>query len=87
MSIHCQAMSDWLELSIRHSVIYDEIIMIHPIHGWSPLCSTINNKRLNFSRLFFCYFGKSLYSSFLILNCCSCIWYAAILVEFGGAST
>ena len=40
MSIHCQAMSDWFELSIRHSVIYDEIIMTYPIHGWSPLCST-----------------------------------------------
>ena len=40
MSIHCQATSDWIELSIRHSVIYDEIIMTYPIHGWSPLCST-----------------------------------------------
>ena len=40
MSIHCQAMSDWFELSIRHSVIYDEIIMTYHIHGWSPLCST-----------------------------------------------
>ena len=40
MSIHCQAMSDWFELSIRHSVIYDEFIMTYPIHGWSPLCST-----------------------------------------------
>ena len=42
MSIHCQAMSDWFELSIRHSVIYDEIIMTYHIHGWSPLCSTID---------------------------------------------
>ena len=40
MSTHCQAMSDWFELSIRHSVIYDEIIMTYHIHGWSPLCST-----------------------------------------------
>ena len=40
MSIHCQTMSDWFELSIRHSVIYDEIIMTYHIHGWSPLCST-----------------------------------------------
>ncbi len=40
MSIHCQAMSDWFELSIRHLVIYDEIIMTYPIHEWSPLCST-----------------------------------------------
>ncbi len=44
MSIHCQAMSDWFELSIRHSVIYDEIIMTYPIHGWSPLCSTSNSQ-------------------------------------------
>ena len=40
MSTHCQAMSDWFELSIRHSVIYDEIIMTYHINGWSPLCST-----------------------------------------------
>ena len=53
MSIHCRVMSDWLELSIRHSVIYDEIIMTYHIHGWSPLCSTKENKRLKFSRLFF----------------------------------
>lgn len=42
MSTHCQAMSDWFELSIRYSVIYDEIIMTYHIHGSSPLCSTMD---------------------------------------------
>ena len=56
MSIHCQAMSDWFELSIRHSVIYDEIIMTYPIHGWSPLCSTEQGQATeNQSLVFFCF--------------------------------
>ena len=53
MSTHCQAMSDWFELSIRHSVIYDEIIMTYPIHGWSPLCSTEQGQATDFQPLVF----------------------------------
>lgn len=70
MSTHCQAMSDWFELSIRHSVIYDEIIMTYPIHGWSPLCSTEQGQATDFQPLVFFdssqYFPK-MHPSFLIL--------------------
>ena len=57
MSIHCQAMSDWFELSIRHSVIYDEIIMTYHIHGWSPLCSTNERKKLTNNCLRFLFYN------------------------------
>ena len=53
MSIHCQAMSDWFELYIRHSVIYDEIIMTYHIHGWSPLCSTKQKQAAEIQSLIF----------------------------------
>ena len=57
MSIHCQTMSDWFELSIRHSVIYDEIIMTYHINGWSPLCSTEQGQATDFQPLVFCFYS------------------------------
>jgi len=65
MSIHCQAMSDWFELSIRHSVIYDEITMTYPIHVWSPLCSTHNNTRCSTNMRK----GGNILPSFLLDDC------------------
>lgn len=59
MSIHCQTMSDWFELSIRHSVIYDEIIMTYHINGWSPLCSTKQGQATEIQPLVFYFMRKT----------------------------
>lgn len=59
MSKHCQAMTDSFELIIRHSVIYNEIPMTYPIHGWSPLCSTELKQAAEIKPLVFYFMRKT----------------------------